>query len=389
MNHYTQFHRPARLAALLLCLALCLTFVSCDLIEVREASVEGEEETEVLVRSLTPPAGWEPEKEDTAEPAATLTSFPEIEAETEETPASVTFALTGDLCLDTNMIADAVQRAGEGQSFRFLTMFTGVYQILNSADFALGAFSAVRKPIGDDGTVGKTPEEALAALAEIGYDALDTFSQSGAGLNSWDITAFNDNGKTTVLEKDGLRVALCAVGGEDTPVGSPAALRSIGDARESADLALVFVRWDEDSTHEDRCAAAYYMAEAGADADIGLGPTLGAVDTMTTADGRTCVVAYSLGNFLVTPTDADGVCGGILRFTFTQTDDGAAIGDVSLTPTVTHVSRALRDYQIFLLSGYGNELAAGHAVEGLTLDALYTQVFETVPASVLPKDFAG
>ena len=72
-----------------------------------------------------------------------------------------------------------------------------------------------------------------------------------------------------------------------------------------------------------------------------------------------------------------------------MTDGEVELDGVTLTPTVTHVSRALREYQVFLLSGYGNELAAAHAVEDLTLADLRTAVWNTVPAAFLPKEFVG
>lgn len=79
-------------------------------------------------------------------------------------------------------------------------------------------------------------------------------------------------------------------------------LSEIAKARTETDFLVVSVHWGEEyavkpSARQERAAAA--ICEAGADLILGHHPhTLQPIRSLSTKDGRFCIVAYSLGNFV-------------------------------------------------------------------------------------------
>ena len=374
----------AALAAL-----LCLTSAGCVVIEMQEAN---RTDTEIAYEELLTPAAH---SEDGSTPVETERAPAFVYDPVDEEKTGVQLAFAGDLLADTYIITDAARKAGEGQSYSFLRLFTGVYQELSSADLTTGFGSAIEHPRGDDDASHVTPEEFIATLAEMGYDALDTagWKDADGKLADYGITdlstAFTYKDCVRYCETGGITVALYAVGGLRHRIVADKTLSAIPEAASNALLTVVLVEWTEGMTDAEKCAAAYYMAEAGADVIIGSGDTLGAVDLLETERGTQSLVAYSLGNLLVTASDAKELCGGILRFTAEEADGALVLSDITLTPTVTHIGPGRREYQIFTLSGYNDALAAEHAVSGVTTDGLLAYVRSVVPGEFLPKEIRG
>ena len=189
------------------------------------------------------------------------------------------------------------------------------------------------------------------------------------------------------IETKGVTVAVLAVGGEALPVGSDAATARIGTEAENSDFLVVMADWTPGMTSGEQCAAAYYMAEAGADVIIGTGNSIGQVDWMDRLDGGRTLVAYSLGNLLSTATNYENLTGGIFTFTADLRNGRKSIRDVTLTPTFTHMEAGRREVQIFPLSSYRDELAENHYIHGLTTETLRSYIRSVVPDVCLPNEY--
>ncbi|MBE6725928.1 MAG: hypothetical protein E7576_12210, partial [Ruminococcaceae bacterium] len=181
--------------------------------------------------------------------------------------------------------------------------------------------------------------------------------------------------------------------GSDGIGGSPDGEQRDGQiarSSEESDLVIVMADWNEGMTSGEQCAAAYYMAEAGADVIVGTGYTVGAVDWLDKNDGTESLVAYSLGNLLSTSPYYENLTGGILTFTAEKRSSGkVAVKDVTLTPTFTHMEKGRSEVQVFPLSSYRDELAKVHYIGGLSADFLTSYVRSVVPAVYLPKEYRG
>ena len=372
-----------RIAAVL---SAFLLLPSCGVLEMREAQPE----TEAASDGLLSQARRSAEAEDKSPGLQLYATPPEVE----ENP-TLTFAFAGDILIDTFIISDAAKKAGAGQSYSFLRTVSGVYRILETADVTVGFDSSAVHPKGDNDPTHRTPSEALETLSNAGYDVLNTLEWNDGDelLGQYGIRSVNtaaDGVNSVLISENDLTVALLTVGGEAYPIGSESVNSQIARSSEESDLVIVMADWNEGMTSGEQCAAAYYMAEAGADVIVGTGYTVGAVDWLDKNDGTESLVAYSLGNLLSTSPYYENLTGGILTFTAEKRSSGkVAVKDVTLTPTFTHMEKGRSEVQVFPLSSYRDELAKVHYIGGLTADFLTSYVRSVVPAVYLPKEYRG
>lgn len=143
----------------------------------------------------------------------------------------------------------------------------------------------------------------------------------------------------------------------------------VARARElGADFVIVCPHWGieyetEPSDEEKRFAQLF--ADLGVDAVIGGHPhVLQRTEVLEGAEGNTCVVYYSMGNYVASALDTRGVTGGFARLTLRRDEDGACwIDEAEFVPTVVCDSggKALRTY---LARDWTDELAATSAWPG-------------------------
>ena len=380
----TGMRMKKRIAAVLLSL-LTLFSASCGVLEMREADPEPLPVTDRLLEQARKPAEAEAGEQ---LPGLQLYTLPEEEA----VEPVVTFAFAGDILIDTFIITDAARKAGEGQNYSFLRTFSGVYRNLEVADVTVGFDSSATHPKGDSDPTHRTPREALETLSAAGYDVLNTLAwQDEKGLiadcGMEGISTASGGTNAFSAEIKGVNVSVLAVGGEALPIGSDAANARIGEEAENSDFLVVMADWTPGMTSGEQCAAAYYMAEAGADVIVGTGNSVGSVDWLERLDGGKTLVAYSLGNLLPTATSYENLTGGIFTFTADLRSGVVSVRDVTLTPTFTHMEAGRREVQVFPLSSYRDELAGEHYIRGLTTDALRSYIRSVVPAVCLPNEY--
>lgn len=351
---------------------MLLSSASCGMIEMRDSTADLEEKEESAPLMLEP-----------AERVNTVETRQEAEIITAEEPAAaVTLCLTGDIRIDDNIIRDAANRAAEGKSYSFVRMYSGVFRNICSADLAFGAYSTVSVPAGSDGS-RNTPVESLAALADVGFDVLDTEGAENdpvdlAEYGIFDVDSEND---ISFIEKNGLVLAFMSSDGTD--------LNGVKTAAEMADAVIVSVDWTDGSAHEDNEKTAYELALAGADVIIGKGNTLGGIQWIDAGDGAPALCAYSLGNLIATSNDPFELCGGLLELTLEEEEDGCRITGVLLSPSIVRYTEGYADYQLVMLEDYGCDLSEGHSVSGADCETILPYVRETVTTEFLDPDLRG
>lgn len=375
MNYFNK-NSAGKCVSILAAGAMLLSSVSCGMIEMRDSEVETEYEEETAVLMLSP-----------AERKNTVETRTETEAAPKAEPATtVNLVFTGDLRVDSSIIDDAANRAGAGQSYSFLRMYTGIFRLVGEADIAMASYSAADVPFGADSTVN-TPIESVAALSEVGYDVLDTSGAENDAdiLYEYDILDIDANGDNSIqfLESNGLKFAYVSVDpGVDTYT------EDVEYADFMSDIVVASVNW-KDTAEADKKSVAVNLAEAGADVVIGNGNALEGIEWISASDGSKTLVAYSLGNLLATSNEVSELCGGILSMTVTARGDVLEIGSIVLEPSVVRYTAGGADYQLVLLKNYGEELSADHAVSGATSEAFVSYVRKAVAAEFLTPDLRG
>jgi len=382
-SHHS-FKNFKKIAAAGLCLSLCLlSMSSCGLIEMRdsyEETTRGEADTTLMLA----PA----ERVNEVEVRTDFLPEPEIE---EEAPKTVlTFTAAGDIRIDDAIIADAANRAAEGSTYSFLRMYSGVYRAIHDADVALGRYSTASSPVSAEDK--STPIESLAALAELGFEVLDT---SGADISddySEDMTEYgignlhaSQHGEQAVytVEREGITIAFLATDGSSKNV----LLKTMDYACSVGDVVVVSVDWKDGTTDKQKTNLTGILAGAGADIILGSDDTLDGAEWIDTGDGSPALAVYSLGNFAATADTAEALCGGMLSLEITLCEDEISLENVCIEPVIMHYGDGSRNYQIFRLNGYTEDISAAHAVEGLNIDILADRVGEILDDEFLPSDF--
>lgn len=149
----------------------------------------------------------------------------------------------------------------------------------------------------------------------------------------------------------------------------PQVLEDIKEAKQLADVVIVFPHWGTEytttpSSYQKKFA--YEMAEAGADLIIGTHPHAPQpVEWITTEDGRQTLCYYSLGNYVSGQDQFICMLGEMAWVTFHVTEDSIYIDAErsGALPLVCHYNRKrLRIDGIYPLEEYTEELALQHGI---------------------------
>ncbi len=371
-----------------MCLPL-LTFSSCGIIEMRDSYVEtekGEANTDLLLA----PAERKNEVEIKVE------EEPEIAVAKETAKTVVTFTAAGAIRIDDAIIEDAANRASDGNTYSFLKMYSGIYRDIRDADVALGSYPAASSPCGSEDKTHTTPIESLAALSELGFTVLDTSGEEGEserypddmleyGIGNIHSSLTGDEAIYTV-EQDGITIAFLAA--DDTLANGLS--ENIEYADFMSDIVVVSLNWSDGASVSDKQKTAAVIAEAGADIIIGSGDTLGGVEWIDTEDGTMTLVVYSLGNFVATSEKMDNLYGGILSLDITLSEGVISLENVCVDPIIIYYTSYYtsdnKNYQLFELSEYSEDISATHAVENFSVAYIKEAIYSLIPDAFLPTD---
>lgn len=406
MRTFHGFHRLGALFSVLSLLIVSAT--SCNFLEMRDAtSVLSAREETVAPTLQQAERKSEVEKKDnsdmTAQSGANGTSFV-----SEEPFATVSLAISGGIYADDSIRADAAARAREGREYSFLTLYSGVYPLIQNADFAM---ATMQGPVVHSNPVNnEIPVEMLPALCELGLDLVNVAGQytlTNEGLSNT-VAAATAEGLTTIgaysdsidandirlYQKDGVTIAFLSFV-ETAPDGEKIVVPDLSDmtaveatvtyADLISDVVVVSVTWNTDNIN--RRPIAMQLAEAGADVIVGNGTRLEKAEWLDTEDGTKTFVAYSLGNILSHADTRAGILSGILTMDIVANADGSiSLSDTAIHPIVTHYTESGGGYQVMDMAQYTNELAAVHIVKGLTRTSLRDEVGKVISSDFLPAN---
>ena len=401
------FHGFHRLGALFCALGLLtVSATSCNFLEMRDATsvISAREETVAPTLQQAERKSEVEKKNDSSDTQNTEG----IAADTETPFATVSLAISGGIAADDDIRADAASRAREGQAYSFLTMYSGIYPLIQNADFAM---TTMQGPIVASAPKdNEIPAEAVTAMRELGFDLVNVAGQYplagdalAASLDAVNaetlmtIGAYRDSidaNDIRLYEKDGVKIAFLSFV-ETAPTGETPVVPDLSDmaaveatvtyADLVSDVVVVSVTWDAENNN--RRPIAMQLAEAGADVIVGNGTKLEKAEWLDTEDGTKTFVAYSLGNLLSDGDTRGGIISGVLTMQVVANSDGSiSLSDTEIHPVVTHFTDAGNGYQVMEMEQYSNELAAIHMIKGLTQTSLREEVGKAISSDFLPAE---
>lgn len=153
-------------------------------------------------------------------------------------------------------------------------------------------------------------------------------------------------------------------------------LEMITKAKKLADFVIVFIHMGTEYTMTEtsyQTEISTKLAESGADLIIGTHPhVVEPLKVIITSDNREVPVYYSLGNFISNQDRVNTMLGAMAKVTFVKDDKICYIESFDMVPTVTHISDKQKNFEVYMLNDYTNDLASKHklATKGLSLDEL-------------------
>lgn len=186
-------------------------------------------------------------------------------------------------------------------------------------------------------------------------------------------------------------------------------------AKELSDFIIVSCHWGYENTYNANSEQKQYaklMNELGVDLVLGMHPhVIQPMEWMIHENGNKTLVVYSLGNFVSGMVSGSNMLAGMLSLNVvkdTETDD-VYIESPKFIPIVTHYVKksrvasndtGYRDFEIFYLSDYSEELAETHGVvryeksHGTTLvggkfskETLLATLHKYIPNEFLPEEY--
>lgn len=369
------------------------------------------------------------EPESAAAPSSSAAPEPSSLPEPEPVVTTVQGTAAGDNLLHDGLYLQAARRAQkEGRSgYDFTALYEHVFPLFSGSDLNLinaeTLFSDELEPSAYPRFC--SPGDAGRALYDMGFNVFflannHIYDKGAEGLAStmrfWDsmpqdiavsgLSPVGEEAPVPVLEKDGVRFACLAftemTNGLPTPSGAAYHVTLLSDeeevrdqierARRQADFVIVSAHWGTENTHtvsQSQRAWAQKLADWGADLILGTHPhVVQPIETVTSADGRTVPVAYSLGNFVSAQIPLDNLVGIVLRFTAEKTEwpDGRTeteIRDLAAVPVVMHYDANFANLRLYPFSSYTEELAASHGTGGVTLAAIESILKENIAPEYL------
>ncbi len=294
-----------------------------------------------------------------------------------------------------------------------------------------------------------SPEKAGETLIDLGFDIYNLAHNHM--LDSWNDKYlincdrfFTERGQTTIgyyenqadldniviYEEQGVKIAFLAYTYETNGIrlGSSSSTyipyinselmkKQMKLAKERADLVFVSMHWgDEDSFYPNGAQrqAAQTLVDEGADVIIGMHPhVIQESKWVSRPDGSRCFLTYSLGNLLSGMYGGKNALGSLLSLDIVcKAGQKPYVDNVQILPTVCHyvfkasvntqMDTGFRDFKIYLLEDYTDELAAAHGVHrnkalgkiinfdseldgNFSLATLYAKVKRLIPAEFLSE----
>lgn len=336
---------------------------------------------------------------------------------TEVVNSKVTLIAVGDNLIHNTLIAAGEQEDG---SLDYTSLYANIKPDIEKADIAVIDQETI---LGGDSfeytgyPLFNSPWEIGDAAIDAGFDIFNcatnhTMDMGWAGIekeleyfsNKKNVVALGINADEreyntiTYYEKNSITFALLnytyGTNGISLPEDKPWCVNlldeekvtaDIKEAREHADVVIVFPHWGTENSHEVSDYQREYtqlFSDLGVDIVIGCHPhVLQPVEWVTNeTTGKKMIVYYSLGNFISHQIELDQLCGGMAQLTIEKHGDDIEISSAKLVPIVCHYNRGDNDkfeFDVYKLSDYTDELASTHSQSGGTVE-YYTDLVNDV-----------
>lgn len=336
---------------------------------------------------------------------------------TEVVNSKVTLIAVGDNLIHNTLIAAGEQEDG---SLDYTSLYANIKPDIEKADIAVIDQETI---LGGDSfeytgyPLFNSPWEIGDAAIDAGFDIFNcatnhTMDMGWAGIEK-ELEYFSDKENVVALginadereyntityyEKNSITFALLnytfGTNGISLPEDKPWCVNlldeekvtaDIKEAREHADVVIVFPHWGTENSHEVSDYQREYtqlFSDLGVDIVIGCHPhVLQPVEWVTNeTTGKKMIVYYSLGNFISHQIELDQLCGGMAQLTIEKHGDDIEISSAKLVPIVCHYNRGDNDkfeFDVYKLSDYTDNLAATHSQSGGTVE-YYTDLVNDV-----------
>lgn len=349
----------------------------------------GQETTEIPSEEAVPEA----ETSAPVEPVPDPEPVPEPEPESEPAPENIVLKLTavGDNLVHNTLSFDS--RMDDG-SYDFRPIYRGVAHKIEGSDIAI-----VNQEVPLDGTAGSYPTlsapfEVADALREIGFNAAtlanNHMADKGADGIRLTLEALESRGFATagahaadapnyaILEKQGIRIGLLSytygtnggipAGWTIDRIGTDRITADVQALRPQCDFLAVAMHWGEEyqtTPSEGQQEFAHLLADLDVDLILGSHPhVMQPAEWLTQPDGGETLCIYSLGNFTCDQRDQDRMIGALLTCGLTFSPDGTFLGyeSAELDGVVTHCTWGSKNFALYMLEDYTEELAAQHGL---------------------------
>ncbi len=231
-----------------------------------------------------------------------------------------------------------------------------------------------------------------------------------------------------VIDKNGIKIAFLAytygTNGLRTPSDSEYIIpyfnkdlvrEQVAIAKEVSDVIIVSCHWGHENAfnpNSEQKDYAKFMNELGVDLVLGMHPhVIQPMEWMTHENGNKTLVVYSLGNFISGMVSGSNMLAGMLSLEIVKdlNTDEIYIDSPVFIPIVTHYVKksrvasndtGYRDFEIYYLSNYTEEIAATHGVcvyekshkstlvgGKFSKEALLSTLYEYIPLEFLPDEY--
>lgn len=374
------------------------------------------------------------------------TSLPTVSQPSEK--KIIKFAAVGDNIMHTSILYDAEEKAASGQKYNFDPIYSDIYDYIKSKDIAYVNVETLiggpSKPV-DGYPKFNSPEEIGEYLIEMGFDVMnlahnhmldsgdttflkycDNFFRTRGTLPIGYYKDTDDLDNIPIYEEQGVKIAFLAytygTNGYVKGANDPTYIPLINDelikkqvrlAKEKGDLVFVSMHWGiEDSwggTNQvfppdaEQKRVAQLLIDEGVDVIIGMHPhVLQEAKWVERKDGGRTFLVYSIGNLVSGMYWGRNMVGAMLELDIVVENGNVSVENPMLIPIVTHYRSVygtkFRDFKIYLLEDYTEELAAAHGChlkddplaststgrKKFTLESIYSRVKGTFAAEFLP-----
>ncbi len=373
----------------------------------------------------------------------------------------VSFLACPDNILHTSVICDGLERAAKNKGvepdysdlrnadYDFYQMYDNVADAIKNADI-----SYINQETLVGGTSGKiygyptfnSPDAIAETIYGLGYDVvnvahnhmLDSYNTkylencysvfNNLGLSV--IGYYPDEASTsniTVIEKEGIKISFLSYTYDTNahlPSGSDFIIplfdeqlirKQVAIAKANSDVVIASCHWGYENTYNannEQKKYAKLFSELEVDIVLGMHPhVIQPMEWIISETGYKTLVIYSLGNFASGMQTGANVLAGMFSVNFKKDNftGEITIEQPTFIPIVTHyvcgkkaISRdtGYRDFKIYYLKDYTDELAAKHGAVtyekshgttlvggGFSLTTLKNTINKYIPEEFLPEDF--